>query len=202
MSDNKVYVNSAWAGKADGSVVETKDGNAVIGTDAFATGDAAVAAFSGGGILRELVFLSGGSLSSLDGFSAVTLDANYCVTCSVAVPENVSFHIDGSDFANSTKRVFIAEGGFGDIFARTVTVDGGFGYDFLSEGNTLVITSSQVTDTFANTAWTETDVTDKFFGDELLSWEPMRSIPLGRRRRRSAAPGLSISRAPLPMRSI
>ena len=46
MSDNKVYVNSAWAGKADGSVVETKDGNAVIGTDAFATGDAAVAALA------------------------------------------------------------------------------------------------------------------------------------------------------------
>ena len=174
MSDEpmKVYVNSAWADKENGEQVETKYGSAIIGTDAFAAGDDALTIYGGNTSNNmELVFLSGGSLEkSITGFNRITLNPNYCVTCNGSVLEEVSIHIDASDFSNCTKRILVNEGGCDDA-SIAVTVDGGFGHQFLDDGKTLVITSPIVVNTYANTDWTQADIQNQFEGDILLVWD-------------------------------
>ena len=165
-----VYVNSAWDGKSNGTVVALQGGTAVIGLDAFATGNAAVSAFGGITGDREIAFLSDGSLASFGTFGTITLDANFCVTCSCAIPDEVMIRIDGSNFADSTKKVLVAQGGFHEETVYDITVDGDFGYQFMDDGKTLLVTSDLITDTFADADWTAEDVEGKFLGDKVLVW--------------------------------
>ena len=166
-----VYVNSAWDGMSNGTVVALQGGTATIGIDAFATGDAAVSAYGDLAGEREIAFLSDGNLTSFGTFNTITLDANFCVTCSCAMPDEVMIHIDGSSFADSTKRVLVAQGGFNEENVNNITVGGGFGYQFIDAGTALLVRSDLITDTFADTEWTAEDIEGKFFGDEALVWK-------------------------------
>ena len=73
-----VYVNSAWAGLTDGTVVTVKEGvSATIGTDAFATGDKAAAAVAEDGKIEVV----GGEVSFTDPITEpITIDEGATLT--------------------------------------------------------------------------------------------------------------------------
>ena len=164
-----VYVNDEWTGLEENTVVSIDAGTATIGYDAFATADEAVA-FIGGdtSVSRNLTFLSGGNAASFLGFDSVTLNADCLVTLAGAYT-GTSITIDATDYENFTRKVMVAEGGYAPEVTISVLGDG-FGYQFLEDGVTLLVTSDIVGDTFANTDWTESDVTGQFIGDVALVW--------------------------------
>jgi phosphotransacetylase len=70
------YANGSWADKEDGDVVTIPDGTAVIGYDAFATLDAAIAAVTEDGAIE----VTGGTVSFADGYSkTITVDTDAIV---------------------------------------------------------------------------------------------------------------------------
>ncbi len=119
----------------------------------------------------SLVFLGDASARTITGFDMVTLSADGMVEL-VGAFDGTAITIDATDYVGSTKKVLVAEGGFGDVSAITVTVEGdaSYGYQFLDDGKTLVLTTTSVSDTFANTAWTEADVHNQFVGETALVW--------------------------------
>ena len=118
-----------------------------------------------------LVFQGGASAKAITGFDNVVLNANNEVILSGEFTGTV-ITIDASNFADFTKKVLVANGGFGDVTDITVNVIGdGFGYEFLDDGVTLVVTSDLVGNVFANSDWTEADVHNKFVGDMALVWD-------------------------------
>ncbi|MBP5584721.1 MAG: hypothetical protein J6Y92_00030 [Lentisphaeria bacterium] len=124
------------------------------------------------GGVSTLVFLGDATAKAITGFDSVVLDADGLVELTGAF-SGTSITIDAKGFEDATKKVLVAEGGFGDTTAITVTVingAAGIGYEFLDDGKTLVLTSPLVSDTFVNTAWTEADVHNKFAGDTALVW--------------------------------
>ena len=165
------YVNAEWAGLEDGQTVDIGTGTpATIGVDAFATGDAAVA-FIGGdtSISRILVFLSDGSAETLVGFDSITVNANSIVSLGGTFTGK-SITIDATAYADFSKLVLTSAGGFaGDV---SISVVGeGFGHAFLGD-NDLLITSTLVSDTFANADWTQEDVNGKLSDRGIsLVWE-------------------------------
>ena len=164
-----VYANGAWAGLADGTPVAVEGGTATIGANAFATGDEAVACYGGTpGEGRTLVFLGDGSASSISGFGGLRVRADGMVRIGGAL-SGVAIEIDARGFEGNTKRVLAAEGGFGDDPSASV-VGEGFGWRVLGNGQTLLLVSPRVVDTFVNTDWTEADVYDQFVGDTALVW--------------------------------
>ena len=124
------------------------------------------------GGVSTLVFLGDATAKAITGFDSVVLDADGLVELTGAF-SGTSITIDAKGFEDATKKVLVAEGGFGDTTAITVTVingAAGIGYEFLDDGKTLVLTSPLVSDTFVNTAWTEADVHNKFAGETALVW--------------------------------
>ena len=166
----QVYVNGDWSDLAPGEIVTVGSTTAKIGYDAFATGDEAVE-FIGGdtSVSRNLTFLGDGSLLSHLGFSSITLDADSRVTLAGAYT-GISITIDATGYADFSKKVMLANEGYDSAVSVFVLGDG-FGYQFLDDGVTLLVTSDLVKNTFANTAWTEESVAGKFIGDTVLAWD-------------------------------
>ncbi len=165
-----VYVNSDWIDLAPGDTVTIGDVTAKIGYDAFATGDEAVA-FIGGdtSVSRNLTFLSDGSLASHLGFDSITLDADSFVTLDTTYTGK-TITIDATGYADFTKKVMAADGGYAPEVTISV-VGEGFGYQILKDGVTLLVTSDLVDDTYANTEWTEESVKGMYIGDVALVWD-------------------------------
>ena len=146
----------------------SSDATLTVGDGAAFTGTLDGGAEYVGGV-STLSFELDASAKAITGFDNVVLNANGLVELSGTFTGSV-ITIDASEFDDSTKKVLTAEGGFGDTSAITVNVTDGFGYKFLEDGKTLVITSTLVGDSFANTAWTEADVKDQFVGETALIW--------------------------------
>ena len=116
----------------------------------------------------SLVFVGDASAKAIIGFDNVTLAADSVVTLSGAFT-GTAITIDATGFTDFSKKVLVAEGGFSE--GITVTVTDGFGYQFLDDGKTLLVTSDLVGNAFANADWTEADVKDQFVGDMALVWD-------------------------------
>ncbi len=144
------------------ALVTIADGTEILGTVFGGATD-----YVGGA--SKLVFEGDATVKVVNDFDSVTLNANSVVTLSGAFSA-AAITIDASKFADFTKKVLVAEGGFGEG-AITVNVIGtGFGYQFLDDGKTLVVTSDLVGNTYVDTTWTEADVHNKFVGDMALVW--------------------------------
>ncbi len=168
-----VYVNSEWQDiyKEGDSIKIDDETFAVFGYDAFLDGDAAVSFIDGDtSVSRDLVFLSGGTLSSMVGFDSFTLDPDYLVTLDGEFT-GTAITINAAGFDGFTRRVLIAGDGFGEILPAVTVVGEGFSKEFLDDGKTLLVTSNLVEDTYANAQWTGEDVKDQFVGDMALVWE-------------------------------
>jgi len=165
-----VYVNSEWSDKVKDDTVTVGSITATIGYDAFATGDEAVAFIDGdASVSRNIVFLSDGSAKTLLGFDGITIIADSRVYLGEFFAGK-TITIDATDYANFTKQVMVTTGGFAE--GATVSVLGeGFSYAYHGT-DTLLIVSSIVKDTYANTDWTEEDVNDTFSDDGVsLVWD-------------------------------
>ena len=165
-----VYVNIDWTDLAAGDTVTIGDVTAKIGYDAFATGDEAVA-FIGGdtSVSRNLTFLSDGSLASHLGFDSITLNADSFVSLAGGYAGK-SITIDATGYADFSKKVMVADGGYAPEVAISVIGDG-FGSQILEDGVTLLVTSELVSNTYANTDWTEESVKGMYIGDVALVWD-------------------------------
>ena len=167
----RFYVNSEWEGLEDGQTVDIAEGvTATIGVDAFATGDEAVA-FIGGdtSISRELAFLSDGSAASLLGFDKLVLYSDNIVTIGGAF-SGKSITIDATGYDDFTKKVLVVDGGCSESVKVYVLGGESFGYHLL-DGTTLLVTSTMVSNTFANADWTEEDIKDQYSEDGIaLAW--------------------------------
>ena len=147
----------------------TGDATITVNDGAILTGTLNGANDNVGGV-SSLVFTASASAKAITGFDNVTLNANNVVTLSGTFTGTV-ITIDTSNFADFTKKVLVAEGGFGDVAGITVNVADGFGYQFLDDGVTLCVTSGLVGNTYADYNWTEADVHNKFVGDMALVWD-------------------------------
>ena len=113
----QTYANSNWSAMKDGDIVTVTGGTAVIGYDAFATLNAAIAGASDDGKIN----VTGGEVSFADGYSkTVTVDADATVVGTAvfdkAVTVNGTFAFDTA-IATETTAQF---GGFSFV-AGTAT---------------------------------------------------------------------------------
>ncbi len=151
------------------------------GTFSKVTGDAAVTIADGVSIggtvnggeedvtgISTLYFDGNATVKNVTGFDNVVLDANSLVNLTSF--NGAAITIDASNFAEFTKKVLVVEGGFGDVKPAVSVIGAGFGYEFLDDGKTLLVTSDLVGNAYANADWTEADVHDKFIGDMALVW--------------------------------
>ena len=151
------------------------------GTYSKVTGDAAVTIADGVSIsgtvsggaddvtgVSTLFFDGNATVKAVTGFDNVVLDADSLVNLTSFAGTTIT--IDASNFADFTKKVLIVENGFGDVKPAVSVIGAGFGYEFLDDGKTLLVTSDLVGNAYANSEWTEADVHDKFIGDMALVW--------------------------------